>query len=401
MFRRALLGARLAPFWTLVAIRVAFWAGAAVTLLWAPLARELVPTFPAYGPLSDLLFGTFAHWDSAWFILIAERGYESEQVSAFFPLYPTLVGWLSVVTGSTLVAGVLLSLVAAGAGAVGVAELGRALLGDRVARDSVLYLALYPTGFVFTAVYSDGLFLALSAWAFVFALRDRPWLAGLFGGLAVATRSVGLALLPALLILLWPRGLGWRELVRPLPLLLLPAALGLYALYLDREIGNATAFLDAQSQFWARHFAFLGPVGGLWDAINHGGHGAVELLRHLPRAGAYPEGGLPERDHLAAWNVIHLGLLVAAGWLTWVAWRRLGAAFGAYSLATILIVLSSPVDRFPLESFPRFVHADFPLFLALAAVTAERPRARQILLCTLAAVGAVAAVAFSRKVWIA
>ena len=43
------------------------------------------------------------------------------------------------------------------------AEIARPILGGRGANDVVLYLALYPVGFVFTALYSDGLFLALAA----------------------------------------------------------------------------------------------------------------------------------------------------------------------------------------------------------------------------------------------
>jgi hypothetical protein len=66
-----------------------------------------------------------------------------------------------------------------------------------------------------------------------------------------------------------------------------------------------------------------------------------------------------------------------------------------------VIVLSVPAEGFPLVSLPRFVLADFPLFLALAAVTADRPRARDAVLWGFGAVGAAAAIAFSRGVWIA
>jgi hypothetical protein len=386
--------------WTLLSVRVAYWLGAALALLWAPLHGRALTPFRAYGPLSDLLFGTFAQWDSVWFLHVAEHGYDSEQVTAFFPLYPAVVHVVAVVTRSMLVAGVLVSLASAGAAAVLLARIARPLLGSEGAAETVLYVALYPLAFVFCAVYSDGLFLALAAAAFLAALRDRPWLAGILGGLAVGTRLVGLALLPALLVLLWPRSRSPRELLRPLPLALLPGALGLYALYLRAHLGNAGAFLDAQGVYWHRQRPPLGPIAGLWRATSAAWHGALELLRHLPRAGDYP-GGFAWREHVAAWNVLHFVLLLAALWLTWVAWRRLGAAFGAYSLATIAIVLSAPAQFFPLVSLPRFLLGDFPLFLALASHARTRPRARVVLLCGFAAVGAVAAVAFSRKVWVA
>ena len=92
---------------------------------------------------------------------------------------------------------------------------------------------------------------------------------------------------------------------------------------------------------------------------------------------------------------------MAAGWLTWVAWRRLGAAFGVYSVATLAIFLSVPAEGFPLVSLPRFLLGDFPLFLALASVTLDHPRARGPALCTFAALGALAAAAFARGIWVA
>jgi hypothetical protein len=94
-------------------------------------------------------------------------------------------------------------------------------------------------------------------------------------------------------------------------------------------------------------------------------------------------------------------VLAGALWLTWVAWRRLGVAFGLYSAATLAVVLSVPAEGFPLVSLPRFLLADFPIFLALAAVTLDRPRAREVTLCAFAALGAVAAAAFARGIWIA
>nr|MBA2741424.1 glycosyltransferase family 39 protein [Actinomycetota bacterium] len=231
------------PFWTLVWIRLAFLLGTAATLLWAPASGDAIAATRAWDPVTDLVFGTFDQWDAQWFLQIAREGYD-EISAAFFPLYPALL-WLG---GSSLVWGTLLSLVGAGLGAWIVSDIARERLGPVEARDTVLILALFPAAFVFTAVYSDGLFLMLSAASFLAAQRGHSWAAGIAGGLAVATRAMGLALLPALVYLLWPKS---RQNVWQLaPLLLLPAALGAYALYLDREVGNAFAFTDAQATGW-------------------------------------------------------------------------------------------------------------------------------------------------------
>jgi dolichyl-phosphate-mannose-protein mannosyltransferase len=380
------------PFWTLVGIRAVFWVGTALTLLWAPLQGVSIPADRAYGALGDLLFGTFEHWDAQWFLHVAKDGYNPVS-AAFFPLYPALVHALAWVFRSILVAGTLLSLASAGVAAWALAQIARPLLGDRGARDSVLYLALFPTAFVFTALYSDGLFLALSTASFLAALRGRSWTSGVLGGLAVASRLIGLALLPALLYLLWPR--RERQLLRPLPLLLLPAALGLYALYLHYAVGDWMAWRHAQTG-WQRESGALGPLTGLWWAIQAGGHGGLQILLHLPSGLAFTP-----TDRLAFWNAFSLLLFCVAVWLTWAAWRRLGPAFGLYSAATLVVVLWAPSKGFPLVSLPRFLMDDFPIVLALAALTGARPSWRQGLLISFGAATAVAGVAFAHGVWIA
>ena len=383
---------RAEPAWTLVGIRVAYWVGTALALLWLPLRTGIAP-FHAYEARTDLLFNTFAQWDAQWFVHIADHGYDSKQATSFFPLYPLVVHGVALVLRSTTVAGVLVSLAAAGVAAVLIVEIARPLLGPGGARDTLLLVALYPLAFVFTAVQSAALFLALSAGAFLAAQRGRGWTAGICGGLAVATRLVGLALLPALFLLLWRRGAA-----RLAPLALVPAALAAYMVYLHEHVGDALAFQHAQQIFWQRKTGPLGPLSGLWEAFDSGRAGAAGLVLHYHGQGAELQDA--RLDQVATWNAIHLLLLLAALVLTWVAWKRLGPAFGLYSLTTLALVLLSPPPYFPLASFDRYLLVDFPVFLALASVLRDHPRARQIVLFTFAAVGAVAAVGYSRKVWI-
>jgi hypothetical protein len=378
-------------------VRVAFWVGAAVTLLWSPIRDAAAQQpFRAWSGLGDWLFDTFAQWDSVWFLHIARHGYDLKETAAFFPLYPLVVRGVSEVVRSDVAAAVLVSLAAGTSAVVVLHRLARPLLGPGGAGTTALLVTLYPIAFVFTAAYSDGLFLALAAGSFLAAVQRRPWLAGTLGGLACGTRLIGLALLPALLVLLWPR--SRRDGLRLAPLLLLPAAVAAYGLYLDHRLGDKWAFLHAQGVYWHRHVHPAGPLSGLWLAVKDGYQGASELLQHLPRA---PHGTFASRDEWASWNVVHLLLLAAAAWLTWIAWRRLGAAYGLYSLTSLVIVLTSPADLVPLVSFPRFVLGDFPLFLALAALLEPRPRARAVVVVGFAAIGGAAAVAFAHHVWIA
>jgi hypothetical protein len=378
-------------------VRVAFWVGAAVTVLWSPIRDAAAqPPFRAWIGLGDWLFDTFAQWDSVWFLHIARHGYDMKETAAFFPLYPLTVRAVSELVRSDAAAAVIVSLAAGSVAVVVLHKLARPLIGETGAVTTVLLVTLYPIAFVFTAAYSDGLFLALAAGSFLAAVRGRPVAAGVLGGLACATRLVGLALLPALIVLLWPR--GRHGFLRLAQLLLLPAAVAIYALYLDHQLGDPWAFVHAQGVYWHRHVHAAGPLTGLWLAVKDGYQGASELVQHLPRA---PHGTFEHRDQWASWNVVQLLLLAAAAWLTWVAWTRLGAAYGLYSLATLAIVLTSPADLVPLVSLPRFLLGDFPLFLALALVLRDRPSPRLWTLVAFAAIGGAAAVAFAHHVWIA
>ena len=366
---------------TLVSIRVAYLVGLAVAGLWTPVHHGIHRN-GAYTPQGDLLFGALNRWDAGWFLRIAQHGYDVKQSSAFFPVYPLLVRGLAFVVRSHLVAGVLISLAAAAVTAELLLRIARSRLGERAARDAVLLFALYPIAFVFTAVYSDALFLMFVTASFYAAQRGN-------------SVAAGFALLPALVILLWRR--GWPRLA---PLLLLPAALGAYALYLHEHFGDWRAFEHAEQGFWMRKTPALGPLQGLWDALHAGEQGLANIVRHLPPLLGAPNGYDPPYRY-GTWNVVQLLLLVVAIWLTWFAWRRLGAALGAYSAATLLIVVSSPTAVIPLGSLPCFLLANFPLFIALAAIVESLPRLGEVLLVSFGALGAAAAVGFAHGAWIA
>src|SRR4051794_8904437 len=143
---------------TFLRIRILVWVATSLALLWAPLPKAKAPDERGWGPLSDLVFGTFVQWDADWFLKIARDGYDSTS-AAFFPLYPLVLHLL----GSSIVTGTLVALGAGAAGAWAVAAIAPDLQDE-----AVPLLALFPTAYVFGSVYSDGLFLACSALAFLY-----------------------------------------------------------------------------------------------------------------------------------------------------------------------------------------------------------------------------------------
>jgi hypothetical protein len=332
--------------------------------------------------LHELGYGVdvWARWDSDWYLRIAEDGYAESPSStpAFFPLYPALVGGLGrVLAGHYVLAGVLLSLAACLVAFLLLYRLALGRLGLEGARRAVLYLALFPTALFLQAVYSESLYLALVLGAFLLAERGR-WLgAGIAAGLAVLTRPVGVALLPALFVL------AWRSPERRRALAGLAAAVPVAAAYpvvLAAWIGEPFAFMRAQEGIWERHLSWAGPLGGLWEGI-------AALARE-------------EGERAFALNVQQLAFTLAFLALAVLAWRLFGAAYGLFATLSLAIPLSYPSERWPLLSLPRFGLVIFPLVLALAAVGARR-RAHDAILAVSTLLLGVAVVQWALWQWVA
>ena len=150
------------------------------------------------------MIDVWARWDSDWFLRIAEEGYSwPSSTPAFFPLYPFLVARLGfVLLGHFVLAGVVLSLAAGSAAFVLLYRLTAAKLGSRGGAGARCCSSpLAPTSLFFGAVYSESLFLLLAVATFLAAEKGSFWKAGALAGLALLTRSAGVALLPALVVL--------------------------------------------------------------------------------------------------------------------------------------------------------------------------------------------------------
>jgi 4-amino-4-deoxy-L-arabinose transferase-like glycosyltransferase len=307
----------------------------------------------------------WARWDSDFFLRIAQHGYDDAS-AAFNPLYPALIAGLGrALFGHYLLAGLVISLLCCLGSFVLLYRLAAERLGIEGGARSVLYLAVFPMTIFLQAVYSESLFLLLVLAAFTFAERQRFAGAGLAAGLAILTRTAGLALLPALALLAW-RHRDRRRALAGIALAVPVAAI--YPLVLWQQLGDPWAFTDAQDR-WHRHLSRAGPFGGIWAGLVAGWHG---LQQFVVGHGTYVPGANPM--HAAAENVqalVYLGLFLA---LAIVAWRRFGAPYGLFALGSLAIPLSYPSSRWPLLSLPRFGLVVFPLFLAVAAVTATRPR---------------------------
>ena len=392
------------------AIGIWLWSRAAI---WAAALFALFTFQPNRNPLAyrwddptlthDLgaFTDVWARWDSVWFLRVAEHGYSSATGwdTAFYPLYPALVAVLGTIfIGHYVVAGLVISLAASLGAFVLLHRLGEERLGAEGARRTVLYLAVFPMSLFLIAVYSESLFLLLAVAAFMLAERGRWLPAWGVTGLAILTRIAGVALLPALAFMAWRSPDRRRALAGlALPFVLFAA----YPAYLAASTGDAWAFVRSQGH-WNRHLSYAGPLGGIWQGLR-GGWAAIEQFASGSHTHNYwPVVSIKDSDPMrtAAINLGALLFLVLFLWLSVVAWRRLGTAYGLYCLASLAIPLSVPSSRWPLYSMPRFGLVAFPVFLALAVV-GGRPRLHTAILATSAILLGVAVSEWALWQWVA
>ena len=401
--RGALPHAAARPAWEIfVWSRAAIWAAALFALLvFEPNRHPNAARWDDPRLTHDLgaITDVWARWDSVWLLRIAEHGYGAVEhaAAAFYPLYPLLLAGLGrVFAGHYVVAGLVLSLACCLGSFLLLERLAEARLGGDGARHAVVYLALFPMALFLGAVYTESLALLLSLAAFLLAERGRFAWAGAAAGLALLARPVGVALLPALALLAWRspgRGRALGSLV------LAPIVFGAYPLYLWHEIGDPWAFLKAQG-FWQRHLSPAGPFGGLWDGLRAGWAGVEQLVSGSHHHVYWTVVRDTDPLRAAAVNLENLAFLVLFLVLTAIAWRRFGAPYGLFSLLSLAIPLSAPSHRWPLLSIPRFGLVIFPLFLALAAVSAGRPRLHTAIVACSALLLGVAVVQWSLWQWV-
>jgi len=377
--------------------RVLVWATGALALLVYGVNASIRATFDpggissSLGSVGNVLAAPAVRWDAIWYLHLARHGYHTLQDTGFFPLYPLLIRVASWPLRSTVVAGIGVSMVATLIGLVIVHRLTELEVGSRPAATSVKLLAFAPFAFYLSAVYTEGVFLALSAGTFYAARKGRWALAGILGGLASMSRVTGVVLIaPVLLLYLYgPReGLAGAN---PLPVrargraaalaslapryalraqllwsLLIPAGLAAFCAYTALRGFGFTATFRAQHTFWQHQFK--GPLTGAWDGLVAAWHELKALL----------EGNTAATYRSPA--ILQLGVLVASVLALIGVFRRLPIAYGTYVLLGLLVPLSSPTAGDPLRGLDRYASMMFPLFMWAGAWASGTRRARPLLI---------------------
>ena len=295
-------------------------------------------------------------WDAGWYRAIALHGYASlgEQSTRFFPVWPGMLRGLHLlgvpVLWSMAIATSLLWLGAL----VAIDRLGSAAgLSGTVRSTSLWLIALWPGAIATVLGYAEPLLVLLVACSLALVLgagdRASTWswrwvVAGALGGVAAATRPVGILLVLPFALEAWrqrPRGaaaLGSRLVGIGGPVI----GLGSYLAWCRHQFGDALLPLRIQTQA-THHGGLTNPVSGLVGDVR------LALDHHLS-------------------DVLHLPFVLIAILLCILAFRRVALSLAVYSAAVVVVALSGH----NLDSFERYVLAAPGVFFAGATLLANR-----------------------------
>ena len=352
----------------------------AVSRLACAVITYLAVTIPAAAPTGPrALLLAWNRWDTGWYLIISQQGYRSRMASAFYPLYPGLIGGVSWLLGDghgpqwpaydpvRLVAALGIANLGTLAGLIALALLAWTEERSAAAATWAVRAAIvYPFSFMLAAAYSEGLFLAEAACCLLLARRGRWLPCAAAALLAGATRPTAVVLVAPLAWEYFRQHRsspalagGWRTAV---PVLLrgaaavgaAPAAIAGYMAYLWWRFGDPLTGLRVESEVWGRHLT--PPWVTAW-AVGR------DLLFG------------PHWNHVEAKVLITVLAVVAMLAVTLLGLRTAPFAFTLYMLGLLLLCVASPALSYynALGSAGRFLVVSVPAFLLVGSWVARRP----------------------------
>jgi hypothetical protein len=323
------------------------------------------------------VFNLWYRWDVIRYATIAMNGYQSLDYAAFFPLYPVLEQILyHFLHRGILAIGMLISNLAYLGTLIVLYRFVEVEFDRETAQRTTLYLSIFPSAVFFFAAYNESLFLFFMLLSFYTMRRGSWWLAGLFGGLATLTRSIGLLLFVIFICefarqrfpMLWSI---WHERMQPgrqitrslvalvniLPSLFIPLALGIYAYALNVRFHDPLAFDHAQVHWrTSLNFPWVAP----WLALK-------SIFSMSPFTFAVPH-DIIELTALSLFSLLLVLCFVGPERLARDQWTF--ALFGLLALGFALLFPGVPssggVPYDPMPSTERFVLEIFVGFIILA-----------------------------------
>ncbi len=329
----------------------------AVLIAFAAVPEYAGSQYQIWHPPVSPIIGASWRWDSGWYATVVQHGYTvnpGENSVAFFPLFPMLVR-LAIGPFSLrwmYLAGVIVANLALVFALVAIWLYAESYGGRSLARRTLYLLAIFPASFFFSVAYSESVFLLVTAWTLLFLRKGRFAAAGAAGFFAALARPPGVYVGIPFLLEAWqqrssrgidlPRKLAW--------ILLIPAGMGTFMIYLWWRFGDPFLFLAAQGAWnHSRAFPLFSLVESIQQIVARDGTRIAQLM-----------------------NVINTGAAILA-LLLGVALLRRNLSGALFVLAGALAPLTFPIEGAPSVSLARYVVVLFPMFIPLARWASRRP----------------------------
>jgi len=315
---------------------------------------------------------------------------------AFFPLWPMIQHFGGLLLGgffpsSFYLSGLLLANISFYFALVFLYRLVAEDFDPATARRSLIYFIFAPYALFFFAGYSESLFVLLCIAVFLLLRRGKPldwWLAGFLGFLATLTRSTGLLLVIPFIGMYIQRFWTASERTKHtrqqklnafVPIVLIPAGVLAYMLYLYYTKGDPFIFKIEEEAIWYRHFALPWQTFSMVMEASFNQPSFAYLLGHL---------------YTTTFTIIPLVVLA-------LGWKHLSLPYSLFALALMAFDLSFPgYTILPLASQPRYMMSIFPI-TAIFALWGKRPRFNQYFLAFSLAFFVMNVVLFVGNIWVA
>lgn len=241
-------------------------------------------------------FQRMQRWDAIHYTKLIDEGYwgyiENDQhlFLVFFPGYVWLTRMIRLLIPNTIAAGIAVSCFCYAGGCCFLFKLVEEYYNSTIAKDSVIYLSLFPFSLFYGFVMTEGLFL-LTITAACFYAHQKKWLLfGVWGFFAALTRMTGvLVIIPAVIELAFNQdsktSFSKRVvfLIRKVPQLMMPLlGTGVYLLLNAAVDGNPLAFLTHQKHWYQGFMWFPKVVQYVWRLSSECLHTSIGWSIWLP-----------------------------------------------------------------------------------------------------------------------
>lgn len=286
----------------------------------------------------------WGNFDGVHYLTIAKTGYTTE--GNFFPLFPLFIRFLSPIFGDFF-AGLLIANLSFLIALIFLYKLIMLDFSSNIAKQSIIFLLIFPTSFYFGAIYTESLFLLLIVSSFYLARRNNWVLSSFLAIFASATRLVGIFTLPALLYQ-YVKKEGLKFSFKLFSLFLIPAGLMGYAVFNFYKWGDAFYFIKAHGNL-ANSRSVDSVVLFPQTIFRY-----FKILTDLP---------LTQYEWWIAFLEVSVFFIVSI--LLFMVWKKnIRREYLIFSILAFLL----PVLSGTFSALPRYVITLFPIFIALALI---------------------------------